>query len=236
MGFSPGKILLTASQLTKRFGPVAAVKAVDFQIDRGDFVSIFGPNGAGKTTLLQLLANLSSPTEGAIRWFSSRTGNDRCSIGYVSHQSLLYSELSGLENLLFFSHLYQVAVPQQRAGALLEQMGLQKAGHRLVKHYSSGMKQRLTLARALIHEPELLLLDEPYAGLDQHGSRLLTTVLNGYIRENRTVLLVTHNLLEGLALSSRVLIMNHGEVVYQAGRADMEFTDFEKMYFGLVEG
>jgi len=228
--------LLLASQLTKRFGAVAAVRNVNFEVQEGDFVSIFGPNGAGKTTLLQMIAGLSRPTQGALTWSSESPDLDhRCSIGFVSHQSLLYGELSGLENLLFFARLYGVPQPQERASELLERMGLQRAEHRQVKHYSSGMKQRLTLGRALIHDPEVLLLDEPYAGLDQHGSRLLTGVLDGLRDENRTVFLITHNLMEGAALSSRVLIMNRGEIVYQADKEELEFEDLEKLYFRLVE-
>jgi len=227
--------LLLASRLTKRFGAVAAVRNVTFEVQEGDFVSIFGPNGAGKTTLLQLIAGLSRPTQGVLTWSPEIPDVDRCSMGFVSHQSLLYGELSGIENLLFFARLYGVAQPKERARELLERMGLNSAEHRQVKHYSSGMKQRLTLGRALIHNPEVLLLDEPYAGLDQHGSRLLTRVLSGLRDENRTVFLITHNLMEGVTLSSRVLIMNRGEIVYQAGKEELESEDLEKLYFGLVE-
>jgi len=236
MGAPPDETLLVASKLTKRFGAVTAVRNVDFHVCEGDFISIFGPNGAGKTTLLQLIANLSRPSQGTLTWFPDRPDRPRGSIGFVSHQSLLYSELNGFENLLFFSRLYGLSQPERRVSELLERMGLANAGHRLVKHYSSGMKQRLTLARALIHDPEVLLLDEPYAGLDQHGSRLLTGVLDGVKEEKRTVLLITHNLLEGVALSNRILIMNRGEIAYQACREELESVDLERLYFGLVEG
>jgi heme exporter protein A len=236
MGSPPQPTLLQASPLTKRYGAVAAVKNASFEIYKGDFVSIFGPNGAGKTTLLQLIANLSSATEGTLRWASSDSSESQYVPGFVSHQSLLYGELSAVENLIFFSRLYGVSRPNYRARQLLDQMGLEGVGHRQVKYYSTGMKQRLTLARALVHDPEILLLDEPYAGLDQHGSRLLTKILSGLREERRTVLLITHNLLEGFALSNRVMIMNRGEIVHQADKEDLESEDLERIYFGLVEG
>jgi heme exporter protein A len=215
---------------------VAAVKNAQFDIYRGDFVAIFGPNGAGKTTLLYLIAKLSTATQGKLQWFPERSDQGKCSIGFVSHQSLLYGELSGSENLLFFSRLYGVDRPRHRAEQLLDRMGLGNVGQRPVKHYSTGMKQRLTLARALIHDPEVLLLDEPYAGLDQHGSRLLTDILADLGREDRTVLLITHNLAEGYALSNRVMIMNRGEIISQAGKEELKSEHLEKIYFDLVEG
>jgi len=235
MGPPPEQTLLLATQLTKRFGAVTAVRDVSFRAHEGDFIAIFGPNGAGKTTLLQLIANLSQPTQGVLEWFPEKPDQVRCSVGFVSHQSLLYSELSGFENLLFFSRLYGVIRPRKRAQELLDQMGLQGAGHRLVKHYSSGMKQRLTLARALAHDPEVLLLDEPYAGLDQHGSRLLTGILKGLRGDRRTVFLITHNLMEGMALATRALIMNRGEIVHETGLGELESEKLENLYFRLVE-
>lgn len=236
MGPPPQERLLLASQLTKRYGAVAAVKNADFEIYRGDFVSIFGPNGAGKTTLLQLIADLSSATEGTLNWFPEDPERGRCGLGLVSHQSLLYGELSSFENLVFFSRLYGVSQPRQRAQKLLLQMGLEGTGQRQVKYFSTGMKQRLTLARALIHDPEVLLLDEPYAGLDQHGSRLLTEILSSLRQERRTVLLITHNLQEGYALSNRLMIMNRGEIVFRADKEGLQSEDLEKIYFSLVEG
>jgi heme exporter protein A len=226
---------MLASGLTKRFGTVTAVRNAKFQIYRGDFVSIFGPNGAGKTTLLQLISDLHRPSAGILEWFPGRADQKRCNLGLVSHQSLLYGDLSGLENLIFFARLYGVSNARERTQQLLEQIGLENSKDRQVKHYSTGMKQRLTLARALIHDPEVLLLDEPYAGLDRHGSRLLTRILSGLKEESRTVLLITHNLQEGFALSSRVMIMNRGRIVYQAGKEDLKSENLEKVYFSLVE-
>lgn len=226
--------LARLEQVTKRYGTVTALWRADLEIEDGDFWAIFGPNGAGKSTLLRLLARLSSPSEGQIRY---REGSDsRAAIGYVSHQSLLYGELTGLENLVFFGRLYGLDEPETRALRLLEEMGLHAARDRFARGYSSGMRQRLSLARALLHEPDLLLLDEPYAGLDQHGSRLLTAVLQGLRAKGRTILLITHNLTEGLALADHVMILSRGQVVLRRQRQDLEAGGFDQLYFRLVEG
>ncbi len=226
--------LVAIQQLTKRFGSVTAVWKVDLQIQAGDFWVVLGPNGAGKSTLLRMIAQLTRPSEGSIKFGGEEGSRDR--VGYVSHQSLLYGDLTGLENLVFFARLYQHPEPEGRARTLLEQMHLDHALNRSVRGYSSGMKQRLTLARALLHEPQLLILDEPYAGLDQHGSRLLTEVLLQLREQGRTVLMITHNLVEGLALSSHVMIMNRGQSVFRAARSDIDAATFESLYFQTVDG
>lgn len=228
----PNGKLVSISRLTKRFGSITAVWNVDLAIERGNFWGVFGPNGAGKTTLLRMIARLTQPSDGQID-FAQQGG--RSKVGYVSHQSLLYNDLSGLENLVFFARLYEIEDPAARAQILLDRMELGHAQDRLARGYSSGMKQRLTLARALLHDPELLLLDEPYAGLDQHGSRLLTSLLQQLRRDGRTVLLITHNLAEGLALSSHIAVMNRGRIVYQGPSDEIEADRFEHFYFRLVE-
>jgi heme exporter protein A len=226
--------LVEIQQLTKRFGSVTAVWKVELQIQSGEFWVVLGPNGAGKSTLLRMIAQLTRPSEGTVKFGGTQAGRDR--VGYVSHQSLLYGDLTGFENLVFFARLYQHPDPEGRSRELLAQMHLEHALSRPVRGYSSGMKQRLTLARALLHEPQLLILDEPYAGLDQHGSRLLTQVLLKLKGQGRTVLMITHNLVEGLALSSHVMIMNRGQVVFRAARSEIDATTFESLYFKTVDG
>ena len=132
--------------------------------------------------------------ENMIEFSKENVNKGRAQVGYVSHQSFLYNELTGFENLEFYGNLYDFREPRTRASEMLIKMGLEKVGQRLVREYSRGMKQRLTLARALLHVPSLLLLDEPYTGLDQHGSRLLTSVLRNVKEEGSTVILITHNL------------------------------------------
>ncbi len=227
--------LLRLSKITKKFGAIRAVWNVDLEISPGDFLAIFGPNGAGKTTLLRVIASLTQPTTGEIAFALKGENRRRDGVGYVSHLSLLYNELTGIENLLFYARLYGIKEAQERAAEMLTRMGLEEAQNQLTGEYSRGMKQRLTLARALLHEPQLLLLDEPYTGLDQHGSRLFTEVLSGLKDEGRTILLVTHNLGEGLELCNRVMIQNRGELVFQAPREHVEKSGFERLYFQAVE-
>lgn len=226
--------LLRVSGVTHQFGPVTALWEVELEVWAGDFVAIFGPNGAGKTTLLKIVAGLIKPSRGSVDFGPRDRG--RAHVGYVSHQSLLYNEMTGLENLVFYGRLYSLEDAEARARRLLREMGLDEAAGLLVRGYSRGMKQRLTLARALLHEPGLLLLDEPFTGLDQHGSRLLTEVLRLLRRSGRTVLLITHNLGEGLELSTRILIQHRGQIVFQADRSEVDRDSLESAYFRVVEG
>ena len=226
---------LRISHLTKRFGSFRAISDLTLQIEEGQFVSLFGPNGAGKTTLLKLVAGLLKPTSGTISLRFNGSGPERGNLGYVSHQSLLYPEMTGFENLLFYSRLYGVVHPRERSGRMLERMGLSGAGEQLVREYSRGMKQRLTLGRALLHEPRLLLFDEPYVGLDQQGNRLLTSILRSLKDGTHTVLLVTHHLAEGLKLCDRVLIQHRGSLVYDRTSHGLGRRDVEAAYLQAVE-
>lgn len=214
---------------------MTAVKNVNLEIRTGDFLTIFGPNGAGKSTLLKMVASLLSPTSGQVVFLPDGAAPDRAVVGYVSHQTLLYNELTGRENLAFFGRLYSVPDPEGAASDMLLRMGLREAADLPVRGYSRGMKQRLTLGRALLHQPRLVLLDEPYTGLDQHGSRLLTRILLSLREEGRTVLMITHSLAEGLELGSRVIIQHRGKLVYQASRDEVDRAGFENLYFQAVE-
>ncbi len=227
--------LVRLSRITKKFGVVMAVAGVDLEVYGGDFLAIFGPNGAGKTTLLRIVATLAHPTSGELVFAGDGTLPNRGRVGYVSHQSLVYNELTGLENLQFYARLHGLQNPDERASTMLSQMGLDEAGGLLVRGYSRGMKQRLTLGRALLHEPQQLLLDEPYTGLDQHGSRLLTGVLSELRAQGRTVMLITHNLAEGLELSTRIVIQHRGRLRFQGKREELDLRTLEQLYFQIVE-
>jgi len=226
--------LLHLSGITKRFEGIRAVSNVNLKVFPGDFLTIFGPNGAGKTTLLRIIASLTQPTVGHIEFSEENVNKGRAQVGYVSHQSFLYNELTGFENLEFYGNLYDFREPRTRASEMLIKMGLEKVGQRLVREYSRGMKQRLTLARALLHAPSLLLLDEPYTGLDQHGSRLLTSILRNVKEEGSTVILITHNLREGLELCSRAVIQHRGELILEASSDELEISHFENVYLQMV--
>lgn len=227
--------LVRLVNLTRKFGPVTAVKNVNLEIRQGDFLAIFGPNGAGKTTLLKMVASLLPPSSGQVVFLPDGSAPNRSEVGYVSHQTLLYNELTGRENLAFYGRLYSLKDPEASAGEMLLRMGLREAADLQVRGYSRGMKQRLTLGRALLHEPRLVLLDEPYTGLDQHGSRLLTKILLNLREEGRTVLMITHSLVEGLELGNRVIIQHRGKLVFQASRDEVNRADFENLYFQAVE-
>ena len=227
-----GRPLLRLTDVTKRYGNVPALLHFSLDVFSGDFIALFGPNGAGKTTLLKVLASLIKPDSGKLE-FSTKQAV-RGTVGYVSHQSLLYNELTGLENLVFYARLNQVAQAEKRAQEMLHKMGLKSAARKQVRGYSRGMKQRLTLGRALLHDPPLLLLDEPYTGLDQHGGRLLTETLRGLKEMKRTVFLVTHNAHQGLQLCSRLLIQNQGRLIFESSSQKVSDEEFERIYFRVV--
>ncbi|MBI4446244.1 MAG: ABC transporter ATP-binding protein [Acidobacteria bacterium] len=231
----PSTPILTLSHVSKNYGIVTALRDVNLEVYPGDFIALFGPNGAGKTTLLKIVASLVPPTRGELVFHVPQPGKVRQLIGYVSHQSLVYNEMTAVENLVFYGKLYGLTDLQHTVEGLLEKIGLWEARHQLVRGFSRGMKQRLTLARALLHRPEILLLDEPYTGLDQHASRLLTHMLRDLRDEHKTILLITHNLSEGLELSNRVIIQNRGEFVFEATRASLARENFENLYFEVIE-
>lgn len=226
--------LLRLTNLAKSYGHVLALRRLSLDLACGDCLALFGPNGAGKTTLLKIAASLLSPDDGQVLFKGG--GLPRGAVGYVSHQSLLYNDLTGLENLVFYARLYGLRNAAESARSRLARMGLERAGDQLVRGYSRGMRQRLTLARALLHEPPLMLLDEPYSGLDQHGGRLLTLLLRELQAQERTILLVTHNTREGFQLCNRVAILHRGSVAFESPRSELDETAFERIYFDTIGG
>ncbi len=179
--------MLTGRRLGKRYGEKRVLRKIDLELPRGGFLVVTGPNGSGKTTLLRICAGLTQPTEGAIERSATRA-----QVGYLGHEPLVYRELTALENLELYGRLYRVPERRERIGMLLERFGLWDARHERVASYSRGMTQRLALCRVLLHEPELLVLDEPYSALDEAGSELLDAQL-AELRGERTFLLSTHD-------------------------------------------
>jgi heme exporter protein A len=179
--------VIRARALEKRFDGRRVLRGLDFDVERGAFHVVTGPNGAGKTTLLRVVAGLAAPTGGEVHVDASRG-----ELGYVAHEPLVYRELTALENLDLYGRLYRVPERRERIGMLLGRFGLWEARAERVASYSRGMLQRLALCRALLHEPNLLVLDEPYAGLDADGSALLDGELSAR-RGRATVLLATHD-------------------------------------------
>ena len=178
--------MIRARSLEKRYGRRRALASVDIDLPRDGVLMVTGPNGSGKTTLLRLLAGLAAPTRGSLD-----VGVDRSRLGFLAHEPLVYRELTALENLDLFARLYRVAERRERSGMLLERFGLWEARNERVAAYSRGMAQRLALCRALLHEPDLLVLDEPYAALDEDGAGLLDRELEE-LRGLRTIVVSTH--------------------------------------------
>jgi len=179
--------VIRAEEVEKRYGQRRALRPVSFALDRGGFLVVTGANGAGKTTLLRLLAGLAAPTRGALAVDASR---DR--LGYLGHEALVYGELSAVENLELFGRLYRVPERRERIGMLLERLGLWEARRERVSAYSRGMRQRLALCRVLLHDPELLVLDEPFTALDEEGADRLDEELRRLVGAS-TVVLATHD-------------------------------------------
>jgi heme ABC exporter ATP-binding subunit CcmA len=179
--------VIEARKLGRRFGEKRVLRGVDLDVPRGGFAVVTGPNGSGKTTLLRICAGLAIPTEGALQ-----VDVERAQIGYLAHEPLVYRELTALENLDLYGRLYRVPERRERIGMLLERFGLWDARHDRVASYSRGMTQRLALCRVLLHEPALLVLDEPYTALDAQGAELLDAQL-AELRGERTFLVSTHD-------------------------------------------
>ncbi|MDP2958030.1 MAG: heme ABC exporter ATP-binding protein CcmA [Longimicrobiales bacterium] len=231
--------VLSARSLTREYGVVVAVDGIDLDLQAGDFLTVFGPNGAGKTTLLSLLGGRLRPTRGEVRVGGERLDFGetawRSRIGVLSHQSFLYAHLTVAENLRFFGKLFGLRDLDERIPLRLEQVGLLDRADFLTRQLSHGMRQRAALARALLHDPELVLLDEPYTGLDPHAASVLRGVLSSLKDGHRTVVMVTHNLTQGLELANRIAIQVRGRFAWEGLRDEVEADAFEHFYHRVVE-
>jgi heme exporter protein A len=230
---------IVAEGVTKSFGNIQALCGVDLKVKKGEFLTVFGPNGAGKTTLIKLLATLTKPTSGKLiianHDIKKEPDKVRGLIGVISHDPYLYGNLSALENIRFFASLYEISQAKEKAIGVIKQVGLESRMHDLVRTFSRGMQQRLAVARAIIHEPKILLLDEPYTGLDQHGGRIFGDLLKWLKSQNRTIIMTTHNLPEGLEISDRVAILDRGKIIYESEVGEVEITRFREIYFGKIK-
>jgi len=225
--------------LRKSFGPRAALDGIDLRVEAGEFVALLGPNGAGKTTLLRILATLTRPTSGSARVagadLAKACQEARRRIGFLSHRTLLYDDLTAEQNLEFYARMYDVPGAATRIGELLERVGLTARRAELVRTFSRGMQQRLALARTLVHRPTVLLLDEPYGGLDPLATRVLSDLLAELAGEGgATVVLTTHDLGQGLALAGRVVVLSRGRIVHDAPSRELEAGSFPALYERLT--
>jgi len=224
---------LEVRDLTRTFGVRKALDRVSFDLPKGAFLSIFGPNGAGKTTMVKVLTTLTTPSSGTARVCGLDVVADavelREHIGLISHNPLLYPDLSAEENLLFFSEMYGVADAADRVRELLVSVELDHRRLDLVRTFSRGMLQRLSIARALLHKPEVLFLDEPYSGLDPHAMDIFDNLI-AQIREDHTFVMISHDLDKGLELCSHALILARGRVVLAAEREAIDPDQFLQTY------
>jgi heme exporter protein A len=231
--------VIDASGLGRRFASVMALADVGLTVAAGESVAVFGPNGAGKTTLLRLLATLLRPTAGELRLFgqSLRDGglSARRRTGMLSHQSFLYPDLTPFENLEFYARMYRVPAAATRVRELIDAVGLAGWAHQPVRTLSRGLEQRAALARALLHEPELLLLDEPFTGLDLDAGAMLCRRLCDARGRGATVLMTTHDLARGLELCDRGIILARGRVAWAGNLAGTTPGEFSRLYDGVVQ-
>jgi heme exporter protein A len=230
--------MIQIHNLIKTFGSRIVLRGVNLTINEGDFVTLMGANGAGKTTLLHIVATLSKPSGGSVSISGYSTANSatelRRFIGLVSHKTLLYDDLTAAQNLRFYARMYDVPDRSNRIETLLNQVGLWGRRHDLVRTYSRGMQQRLAIARAMLHNPPLLLLDEPDTGLDQHAADKLNELLSAVGATQRTILMTTHNLERGLALGNRVVILAKGKIAYDVQRQEVSIADVREQYYQYV--
>jgi len=210
-------LAVESQDIQKKFGHFTALGGVTIQIPRGEFVTLFGRNGAGKTTFLKIAATLMRPTEGTLRIdgidIRKEPEKARRHIGFLSHNTFIYRDLSAKENLRFFCRLYGADASDDRLMGLLERVGLRRRANDTVRSFSRGLQQRLGIARVLLHDPTLILLDEPYTGLDGQAVAMLNDVLDEIHSAGRTVILTTHDLEQGLRAATRAVVIDRGKIV-----------------------
>ena len=229
--------ILQADGLVRAFGGRRAVDCVSFTLGAGDCLALFGPNGAGKTTLLRLVAGLLAPGQGSVHvnGVSLKEGAAaRAQVGLVSHASMLYGALTVRENVELAARLYGLVDPAGAAMAALALMRVEDRADTPARTLSRGLQQRVSIARAMVHAPGLLLCDEPYTGLDDAGSAALTEVLTERREAGAALLLVTHNLAEGLALATQAAIMRRGRFVRHEARELLDPSSYQSQYRELA--
>lgn len=228
-----------ARGLRKTFGWLDAVSGIDLDLPTGSYLTIFGPNGAGKTTLIKILAGLTKPTAGTVTvaGYDVLDGDPkfRGEIGVISHASCLYPDLTPLENLVFHARMYGLENPKEKAEEAIEAAGLQARINDRVRTFSRGMQQRISLARATIHNPSVLLLDEPFTGLDPRASNTLKEYLHSLHHEKRTILMTTHDISLGLEMGDTVAILVDGRFAFWDKMENLDSQGFESVYFQALE-
>jgi heme exporter protein A len=226
--------MITVKKLVKRFGLKTVLRGVDFDVQPGEFVALLGPNGAGKTTFLRILSSLSRPSLGEVNVAGYKLPGEaaqvRARLGVVSHLPLLYGDLTADENLRFYARMYAIPDSQTRITEVLEMVGLENRRRDLVRTFSRGMQQRLAIGRAVLHDPEIMLFDEPYTGLDQDASSMLDDVLKTVAAQGRTVVMTSHDLARAEELATRFDILSRGVIAASATQRQLKKSNLLDFY------
>jgi heme exporter protein A len=230
--------MILIRKLVKRFGSKIVLRGLDFEVHEGEFVALLGPNGAGKTTFLRILASLSRPTLGTVQIagyaLPAQAAEVRSRLGVVTHQPLLYGDLTAEENLRFFGRLYGIADQKARIKEVLEMVGLITRQHDLVRTFSRGMQQRLAIARSILHDPDVMLFDEPHTGLDQDACDMLDGLLKDVAGRGRTVVMTSHDLARVENLATRFDVLSRGIIAASARRSEFVNKNLLDFYRGSL--
>ena len=232
-----GSVLAPAVEvrrLVKWFGGHPALRGIDLRVAQGEIVALFGANGAGKTTLLRILAGRLRPTGGTAQVAGLQVGSDgdrvRSVIGVLAHGHQLYEALSARENLAFAAAMLGLERPGERVSKALSRVGLEAAAESRVRSFSSGMKRRLALAKLMLHEPKVILLDEPYASLDLQATKLLEEVLMASKASGAAAILATHNLTMGFGVADRLVILRQGRLAFEGRREETNLEELRALF------
>jgi len=229
-----GAPVVRLEKVEKWFGRTSALRGVNLSIQPGEFVVFLGRNGAGKSTLLRVVARLVRPNSGYVEVCGvdvlrhPEAGREK--LGFVAHSSYLYRNLTAFENLQFFARLYSLSDAEERINRGLRWVGLEKSAQRPIHGFSRGMQQRLSIARATLHDPEVLLLDEPFSGLDLEASELLREWLQSFVAHGKTVLMATHDLEQGLQGARRWAFVDQGKIAEELTGTDADIRDEYKKF------
>ncbi len=232
------KNILVAKNITKSFGNLKVLNKINLEIKKGDKYILFGSNGAGKTTLVKILSTILPLDSGELYLFGNKIENHstteiKASIGFMSHQSYLYNDLSAWENLNFYAHLYSIKLKKERIENILKVIGLYHRSNDRIVTFSRGMKQRLSLARAILHDPEMIFLDEPYAGLDIRAQEILNKLIIRLNKMGKTFFFITHDIGKGFEIANRNGILSKGKIVYEDENGDKDL--FLEKYKNILQ-
>ena len=215
---------IIAKDIKKSFGRILVLNGINLTVNQGDIYILFGSNGVGKTTLVKILSTILLPDSGELSLFGEkinrRSKDIKAKIGFISHEPYLYKELTAWENLNFYANLFSIKDKKDRINSLLKEVGLFHRSHDRVGSFSRGMKQRLSLARAILHSPDIIFMDEPYTGLDIKAQEILNNLIVKLNQTGKTFFLITHDLSQGFDIANRSGILSKGQIVYEVEKGE----------------